>query len=627
MMLKELLRTDRLPSTRTTTSANLHYTEQTSSAATPPLLHEFFERQADLRPEAIAVIHGKECVTYTELDHQANRMAHHLHTLGVQNGSRVAILLPRSIGCYAAMLGTLKAGAAYVPLDPSHPADRLRYIVEDAQVDALISTSEMTDALQDFHGIVIRTDSDRALIAEQSSIRLSRSAVSIAPHDLCYLIYTSGSTGRPKGVMIEHRNASHLVQEEGQLFGVQPQDRVYQGAPLTFDLSVEEVWLAFRSGATLIAATPEMVTAGPDLGQLLNQAGVTVLSCVPTLLAMFNDNLPALRLLILDGEACSPALVSRCSRPGRRIVNTYGPTEATVISTYAELAPDKPVQIGRPLPGYQIHILDNTLRPVPHGEVGEICIGGAGVARGYVGLAEENAAHFVPDPFSPQHEAGARLYRTGDLGRIDGDDMIECLGRTDGQIKLRGFRIELSEIETALLQEEGVSAAACSLREDQPGVQQLIAYIVPEKGPIADETTLRQHLRSQLPAYMVPALIEPLDELPTLPSGKLDRSSLPPPRPRKRATQAAGRRPRTPTECKLAHKWEELFQPLPIGIDDDFFCDLGGHSLLAARAVSALRRDPQFYPCFDDRPLSAPDHRQACGHTRRHSTAARERNG
>src|SRR5206468_304263 len=291
----------------------------------PKPLHEIFETRADLCPGALAVVSAGERLTYLELEERANRLARHLRARGVGRGSRAAMLLPRSADAYAALLGILKAGAAYVPLDPEYPADRVAYILENCAASALVTVAELAVRHAGFGGAVIRVDADGETIDAESSIRLPRNAVGVTARDLCYVIYTSGSTGRPKGVMIEHRSACHLVGAEGCIFDVRPEDRVYQGFSLAFDASVEEVWLAFHAGATLVAATPEVAHAGPDLSRLLTERGVTVLSCVPTLLSMLAEDVPTMRLLIFGGETCPDQLVERWSRPGRRLVNTYGP--------------------------------------------------------------------------------------------------------------------------------------------------------------------------------------------------------------------------------------------------------------------------------------------------------------
>ena len=476
-------------------------------------------------------------------------------------GSRVAILLPRSTDAYAAVLGVLKAGAAYVPLEPEYPADRVAYILENSGAEALVTTAELAGCHAAFDGAVVRVDADSCGIDAECPERLPSNAVGVGPRDLCYVIYTSGSTGRPRGVMIEHRSSCHLVCAEGELFRVQPKDRVYQGFSLSFEASVEEVWVAFHAGATLVAATPAMAHAGPDLSRMLSDAGVTVLSCVPTLLSMLEEDIATVRLLILGGEACPEPLVERWARPGRRMVNTYGPTETTVIATYADLFPGKPVTIGRAVRGYRVYLFDDGLGPVPRGDISEIWIGGVGVARGYVGLPGHTGARFLSDPFAPPGEPDTRIYRTGDLGRINDEGNIEFVGRADSQVKLRGFRVELAEIESVLMQADGIRTAACTVREDVPHVQQLVAYVVPSNGEI-DGERLRAHLRSRLPAYMVLTLIETVAELPRLPSGKLDRASLPTPRARDGASNAATGCPRTDTERRIAEVWEALFRPL-----------------------------------------------------------------
>ncbi|MEY2427441.1 MAG: hypothetical protein QOJ40_326, partial [Verrucomicrobiota bacterium] len=413
----------------------------------------------------------------------------------------------------------------------------------------------------------------------------------LTPNDLCYVIYTSGTTGQPKGVQIEHRSVCHLVRAEAEIFGVQTQDRVYQGFSIAFDASVEEIWLAFFAGATLVVGTREMMQAGPALSRVLSEAGITVLSCVPTLLLMMEDDVPSVRLLILGGEACPPHLVKRWWKPGRRVFNTYGPTEATVVATWTECHPDRPITIGRPLPEYLACILDDRLQPTSAGVAGELCLGGIGLARGYLRQPELTRQKFIFS--SVNGGAEQRLYRTGDLTRWTPNGEIEFLGRIDTQVKIRGFRVELGEIESALMECPGVRAAAVVLHEDVSGLQQLVAYLVNREEASCDEAGLRSRLRERLPAYMVPGRLEFLPQLPTLPSGKVDRKRLPSPAPRAVETKPGLLPPRTALEKQIAAEWQNLFTPLPVSIRADFFLDLGGHSLLAARMISELRKTPE----------------------------------
>jgi len=489
---------------------------------------------------------------------------------------------------YPAMLAILKAGAAYVPLDPEYPAERVGFILHDSRAGLLLTSSELPAKAAGFEGKVVLLD----------KIQNELSAVSAEPADvsevrgdeLAYIIYTSGTTGRPKGVQIEHRSIVHLVETERELLKVQPEDRVFQGFSVAFDASLEEIWLAFSAGATLVTGTSEMLRSGGELSQCLSAAGVTVLSCVPTLLSMLEQDIPGLRLLILGGEVCPPELVKRWAKPGRRIVNTYGPTEATVVATCAECNQNRPVTIGRPLPGYQAFVVDEKLQPVTPGEAGELLLGGIGLARGYLGRADLTREKFVDCAFADA--APRRFYRTGDRARWNEDGQLEFLGRLDSQVKIRGFRVELEEIEVALLECAELQGACVSLVEDRAGVQRLVAYVVPRSGVTLNLGKMAVRLKERLPSYMLPSAIETLKSLPTLPSGKVDRRALPMP-----GTVGLSREiipPRTRIEIQLAAVWSRLFSVPAVSINDDFFLELGGHSLLAARMVSELRRAPEF---------------------------------
>lgn len=562
----------------------------------PVLLHHLFETQTDRTPDQLAVICGTDSLTYRELDRAANQLAHYLRDLGVGPEACVGFWLPRSTHVYVALLGILKSGGAYVPLDAEYPAERVSYILNDCGIRIVITTNEYVEKLAGFDGQIIRIVLDWPLISACPVTRPRLIEAEMRPENLCYVIYTSGSTGKPKGVQLEHRNATHLVRTEAERFQVQPDDHVYQGFSIAFDASVEELWLAWNSGATLFAATPDMVHAGPDLPRLLTDANVTVLSCVPTLLSMMEGDLPTVRLLIVGGEVCSRDLVARWCRPERRMFNTYGPTEATVIATWTECHPDRAVTIGEPLPGYTAYIMNDQHQALPAGETGELYLGGAGLARGYVGRDDLNRERFLQVSVE-QDQPPVRLYRTGDLARWTEDRQLDFLGRADGQVKLRGFRVELSEIDAELLRCPGVLAAAAAVREDTIGVQELIGYIVLRQGALIDEDLIRSTLRERLPVYMVPVLFEVIESLPTLTSGKVDRKQLPAPR-RTTTLQhdpaALKWIPQDEIEAQLAIAWNELFSPAVTGPHDDFFVDLGGHSLLAARMVSSLRAQAGF---------------------------------
>ena len=559
-------------------------------------LHQLFEIQADNQPHNLAISYQSQLLSYGEVEARSNQLAHFLRTQGVACGSRVGLLLPRSPELYIAILAILKAGGAYVPLDPEYPADRIDYILTDGGIRTIVTTTELADKKELAAGNIVCVDNIATELALASPLRLDRDTVGVGDRDLSYVIYTSGSTGRPKGVEIEHRSSRNYIQVVNEtVYHVTPADRVYQGFSIAFDASVEEVWCTFAAGATLIVGSIEQVRSGVDLAHFLTERQVTVLSCVPTLLAMMEIEVPTIRLLILGGEQCPQELASRWCNDRRRVVNTYGPTEATVVTTWHECHPDRVITIGQPLPTYQVYILDSELEPVPHGVEGEIHIGGICLARGYVNRPDLTAEKFIPNPFTFDPESSDRLYKTGDLGSWTSDGEIQFLGRIDGQVKLRGFRIELSEIESVIMQCTGVSAAVVAVKPVVE-IDRLIAYLVPKQDTELDLAEIWDTIRSRLPIYMVPASLEILANLPTLPSGKVDRKQLPAPEnfgmniPGK----VAGRLPSTDTERSIAAVWEAVFGMTGISIDDEFFNQLGGHSLLAAVMVSKLRQDPQF---------------------------------
>lgn len=543
-------------------------------------LRQLFEHSADQYPSNIALVCEKESLSYQELEVKANQLAHYLIDQGITENKCVGIFLERSLDCYVAILAILKAGAAYIPIDVEYPDERVNYIFEDMPFHAVI-TSSLHYGRQGIHfppAIVVDVIKDA--ISQQPG---HRPADNVSQDDqLCYVIYTSGSTGKPKGVEITHRNICHYVSVASELYEIKTQDKIYQGFSLAFDASLEEVWMAFSNGATLVACISKDIRSGLGLIGFLDQHQITVFSTVPTLLSTLEGNLPHLRLLILGGEACNANLIKRWSRTGLRIVNTYGPTEATVIATYAECEADKPVTIGKPIPGYCVHILNEQLQALPDGHQGELCIGGIGLARGYVNRPELYSEKFIQSPLDGQQ----RLYRTGDLAKINAEGDILFLGRIDDQIKLRGFRIELNEIEEVIMTYPGMTQAVVSLCElDNPT---LVAYLLINSEKTFDLNDFKQFLHQKLPIYMIPAAFEMVNHFPILPSGKVNRKALP--KPTMVLPTGNYVPPQTALEKELTTVWEEEFKCPMISIKADFFYDLGGHSLLAAKIVSRLRK-------------------------------------
>ncbi len=367
------------------------------AAGRAPVLHRFFEHSCDEAPDTVAVECAGGRIGYAELDRFANRLAHRLIAGGVRPGDRVGILLKRSVETYASVLAVLKAGAAFVPIDPIHPADRVAFIAADAGLRLVLTSGDLAAPVRAAGCPLLDLDEPAAVLAGMPG---SRPRIDVDGAALAYVIYTSGSSGRPKGVAVSHANICNFLEVVTPVYGVVAGDRVYQGMTIAFDFSIEEIWPAWVAGATVVAGPTDAGRLGPQLADFLADRRISVLCCVPTLLATIDHEVPTLRTLVVGGEACPRDLVQRWSRPGRRMLNTYGPTEATVTATWAELRPDRPVTIGRPLPSYTVHILDEALRRVPAGCTGEICIGGPGIAQGYVNRPQLTAERFVADPFS-----------------------------------------------------------------------------------------------------------------------------------------------------------------------------------------------------------------------------------
>ena len=558
------------------------------------LLHELFDAVAARQPDAPALrladpdaASGRRtALTYGELARRAAQVAHFLHGRGVTRGDRIVICLPRGLDQFAAILGILQAGAAYVPVDWGFPAERIDFIATDAAAAMILTTQERA---ADFaHQHVVPFDDRLGEIATGEAWRYTRASTGATPDDLAYIIYTSGTTGRPKGVAIRHRNIAHLVRAESAILGLTVDDVVFQGFSLAFDMSLEEMWPAFLAGAQLVVSSEALAKSGPDVALAIAREGVSVWHCVPSLLAVVDTPLPGVRMINLGGEACPPDLARRWARPGLRLLNTYGPTETSVTATWAELRAGAPVTIGTPLPGYRAWIVDEALVPVAPGMPGELVIGGPGVGEGYIGLPDQTAAKFVTLTLDP--EIGPeRIYRSGDLVALDAAGDIVFAGRIDTQVKIRGYRVELGEIEAAIGDDLAVAAVVCSLFAAD-GVETLVAYVVARPGATVEPLRIAAALKARLPSYMRPGLYEILDRLPLLVSGKVDRKALP--APVARAPAADLEPPATALETEIHRAWSEIFAPLPVSVIADFFDDLGGHSLRAARAVSRARQLP-----------------------------------
>lgn len=555
-------------------------------------LPDILEATAARMPDKTALEFGEHSLSYAELNALADRVASALIAQGVRSGQRLGLWLPRGLDLLVAQAGIAKAGAAWLPFDADTPVARIDVCLGDAESPGLLSCRALLPLLEDFAWPVWALED--LLEAVPDGEPLARRDADFTPDCPAYVIYTSGSTGKPKGIEVSQRSIAHFLRSENAVLGVRAEDRVYQGFSVAFDMSFEEIWISYLVGATLWLAPRHVVGDPHALPEVLEENKISVLHAVPTLLALFPRDVAGLRLINLGGEMCPQALVERWATPGRRLFNTYGPTEATVSASLAELHRGEPVTIGKPLPNYGLLVVDAGLNLLPPGETGELCIIGPGVAQGYLGRPELTSEKFVPNPYAAgEHEA--RLYHTGDLARIDAAGNVQCLGRVDDQVKIRGFRVELGEIEAVLAKEPGVGTAAVVIRE-VGGVEQLAAYYVAEGGAVLKAAELRKSLADQLPPYMVPARFEAVQVLPRLTSGKIDRKALRviPLSDIGPAAEAESDLPENEAEETLFEALGHLFPGQPLLRSADFFADLGGHSLLAARLVSLLRADARF---------------------------------
>jgi amino acid adenylation domain-containing protein len=575
-------------------------------------LHEMFEQQVLRSPTALAVTFEDHSLTYAELNAQANRLARQLRSLGVGPESLVGICMERSLELVVSVLGILKAGGAYVPLDPESPPDRLAFMLTDAKVRWLVTQEKLIPHLPRSASDIamLRWDANGALTPDQPRPdHLSQAGnegmnldCNTSPDNLAYVVYTSGSSGRPKAVLTAHRGAVNYLSFYVDAYGLGPADIVLQLPPLSFDPAVRDLIGPLTFGGQVVMVRTDDLRDPPTLLRLINEKHITCLpSLVVTLLSSLLDAATAegtqtesLRLILTTGEPLPADLLRKIPTVlGQQVsvVNQYGPTENTQASTFYRAVPGSAdgstVPIGRPIPNVSIHLLDPEGNPVPIGLHGEIYIGGVGISRGYLNHPDPTAAKFLPDPFSDQ--PGARLYRTGDLACRLPDGNLRFLGRTDHQVKVRGNRVELGEVEAVLREHPGVRQAVVMLREDRPGDARLIAYAVLHPHSTATPAQLQEHLRQLLPSYMLPSIIVLLQSLPLTSSGKVDRLALPAPSTTAAPASLSLVAPRTRAEAAIAEIWQELLDLDQVGAHDNFF-DLGGHSLLAMQAISLVKK-------------------------------------
>ena len=567
------------------------------------VLPDLLVLQAQKTPDATAVAFGEQSLTYGELHQRANQLAHHLQHQGIGTEHRVAIYLDRSLAMVVAILAVVKAGAAYVPLEPSYPPSRLQWMLKDADVSAVLSDQQLKLSPLPKKAVSI----DVSAGSQQPVTELQHT---LNPENSIYVIYTSGSTGQPKGVVNTHQGLVNRLCWMQQAYGLNNEDRILQKTPLSFDVSVWELFWPLLNGATLVIAKPGGHKDSAYLVKTIRQQQITTLHFVPSMLAVFLEEpdistCSSLQRVICSGETLSPALQKEffAQLPNTELHNLYGPTEAAIDVTAWQCCPEQPasettVPIGYPIANTQIYLLDQDNNQVPVGIPGELHIGGVGVARGYLNRPELTAERFVTNPFLSSEMMGSAtsifpiIYKTGDLGRYRPDGAIEYLGRQDFQVKLRGVRIELGEIEAVLNEYPGIRQCTVLLREDMPGGPALVAYLVgdiAEKSATDIKQTLVAFLQQRLPEAMVPSVFVALKTLPLTPNGKLDRRALPPPDQPARAERVA---PRNQTEIEIATIWQDILQIDTLSIHDNFF-ELGGHSLTATRMNTRLRQQFQ----------------------------------
>jgi non-ribosomal peptide synthetase-like protein len=563
-------------------------------------LHTIFREAVLQFSDNIALTFQNISINYRELDAWSDQIAMNLIDKGIGPGDTVGVWLPRGLELHVAVLAIIKAGAAYIPMDAELPADRVETILQ--QIDAKAC----------FAGTRLNYAGEQLSIESFAAKSIQLPIIPVVPSNIAYIIFTSGSTGTPKGIPISHQQICHLIRSEQSVLGIQPTDRVYQGFSISFDMWCEETWISYHAGASLFVADAISAKAIDEISSTLRKNKITILHCVPSLLAMMEEDIPSLRLINAGGEACNKQVVSKWAKPNCLFFNSYGPSETTVTSSMIALQDGDEISIGLPLPNYNYAILDESLQLVPFGKVGELVITGPGVGKGYIQLPALSATKFIKNTFLSQGLPGETIYRTGDQCSIQPDGKVAFFGRIDDQVKLRGYRIELGEIENKLAEINDVLAAAVAIRKDADEQDLLIAYLVLKEPSNYNESLILKELEASLPAYMVPNVIYPIEVLPRLSSGKVNRKALPTPAFLLEKKDAA------PTKIdsnasigdRMISILQNVFAGKKIDLSMDFFTDLSGHSLLAASFISKLRKeggiaDASLRDVYQHRPLSA----------------------
>ncbi|MDB5090322.1 MAG: peptide synthetase, partial [Mucilaginibacter sp.] len=550
-------------------------------------LPSLFSKAASEFADKTALIFHDETLTYAGLNRWSDEVALQLSKKGIKRGDKVGVWWQRGLPLHVIILGIVKAGAAYVPVDREIPAERVEVIMQEVGAAACYCSQQLN-----VNCLMLTPPENPGTSNALTSTEVNTFPTDLSGSDCAYVLYTSGSTGKPKGIPISHGQICHLIRSEQSVLEIKSTDKVYQGFSVSFDMWCEETWISYFAGATLWVADNTTSKAIDELSDTLRKENITILHAVPSLLAVMEDSLPGLRLVNAGGEACTPQVLAKWSKEGMKFFNSYGPTETTVTATIAQLGPNDRIVIGQPLPNYNLAVVDDALNLVPFGEAGELVITGPGVANGYVKLPQLTKEKFVAKPASLSALPGNTVYRTGDIAIINKNGSVDMQGRIDDQIKLRGYRIELGEIETRLNEIAGVRSAAVAVKKDFSDQEHLVGYVVTEGLACIDEGAFRIELSKGLPSYMIPSTIMVLPEMPRMPSGKINRKALPVPSILSADTEATGTLDlNAPIEDRILAVLHKIFPNRAIDPSMDFFTDLGGHSLLAAGFVSQLRRD------------------------------------